>query len=102
MSGHWHSSDLPRQFEQARVHLISIESFSHVLNPMNTIYRYNLAVVDQCSRQENFHHALQCPRAEFVHKRFNDRWGIEGEFAYRENQGISCLFLKHGVLMSHG
>jgi hypothetical protein len=103
MIEHGYVRDLPRHIQEAGGRLVSLNPLPNSLNPLNPTFCYIVEPVRDNSRQSNFDSRFQCPRSGLpLQKCTNYLWSMEGGWAYPEIEGISCLRMKHGVLMSHG
>jgi hypothetical protein len=102
MKNHGYVRNLPQVIEQAGGQLISALPLPNPLNPLNPTYCYIAARKALCDRPSSPDSSFACPRtgAKLL-KQKGYWWSAEGGWAYPEIDEISCLRLKHGVLMSH-
>lgn len=102
MNQHGYVRDLPQHIEQAGGHLLAVKPLPHPLNPMNPTYCYVVEIMERKGQPLCTEHVYQCPLSGFPLQRQDGYWWSEqGGWAYPEMDGISCLRMKHGVLMSH-
>jgi hypothetical protein len=102
MSRHGYVRDLPRHIKDAGGHLVTVKPLPHPLNPMNPTYCYVVEPVDRGKQPKLSEQVYQCPRSGNPLQRHDGYWWSEkGGWAYPDIDDISCLRMKHGVLMSH-
>jgi ubiquinone/menaquinone biosynthesis C-methylase UbiE len=103
MMQHGYIRDLPRHIQAAGGKLVSVKPLPYSLNQMNPTFCYIVEKTNTSSHEKMPNLFLQCPRSGFpLQKRENYWWSAEGGWSYPVIEEISCLRMKHGVLMSHG
>jgi len=101
MEQHGYVRDLPQHIEAAGGRLISVQPLPNPLNPLNSTHCYVVEPAYKENQPSFADQAFQCPRSGYpLHKQQSYWWNQEGGWAYPEIDGIACLRVKHGVLMS--
>jgi hypothetical protein len=103
MEEHGYVRDLPFHIQMAGGRLISIEPITNSLNPLNPTYCYIVEPKDPPGDCIGSKRGFICPRSgtNLIQQK-GYWWSFEGGWAYPEIEGIACLRIKNGLLMSHG
>lgn len=103
MKQHGYIRNLPQYIERAGGRLVSINPLPRPLNTMNPTFCYVVEPLKRKNHEEYSRQDYCCPRShQILQRKENFWWSHDGGWAYPEIDGIPCLRVKHGILMSHG
>lgn len=102
MEKHGYIRNLPHHIKEAGGVVVSIDKLSNPVNPLNPTYCYIVQPAEGVSSLDSSQSGFICPRSFHQLNHFNGYWwSTEGGWAYPIIEGISCLRIKHSLLMSH-
>lgn len=103
MSRHGYVRDLPQHIDDAGGRLVAVNPLPNPLNPMNPTFCYVVKPIEKKHKPQAISNIYRCPRSGApLEKREAYWWSAKGGWwGSPEIDGIPCLRVQHGVLMSH-